>query len=301
MNRRCGPVHNNLKNLGAEGTQREEVVRWVGLLFIFLGLTCLIFLFDCGTGSAAEQKSIEIIRPASGAVYEEGEICPIEWAAKGVERVSIAVAVGGKDRGLLEFSDGEYALDARKGLWEWTIPIGFVTSYGLKESHNVRVMVFDADDPKTSVVSDYFTIKGEGKNSEKVTKTDDDFMQAIQSYYDLIGEGKYREAFELIFPEKLTLSFADGSSVSFGTRQDYYQWLNEIKNIKSINLVDLKEVPVPDRELAMLGIRCFQVTLKADYKDKRQSLGFSGAATYFIYLVKGSDGKVRILSIGTGP
>lgn len=272
-------------------------VAYVILFGVAFQFTC----FSCERAIAAEEKVIEIIAPKAGAVYKEGEVCHIEWHAEGIKKISIAVAVGGKDRGLLESKGGKYFFDAQKGFFEWVIPEGFVTSFGVEERDNVRVMIFDAEDPETQVISDYFTIKGKLIDGGQVSEAPSDFRMAAQNYYSLITEGKYKEAFELLFPEKITMTFANGSSVSFGPRPDYSLWLEEKENIANLILLGLKEVPVPNKEMSLMGIRCFQADLEITFKKMQLSTMPSGKFTHFLYLVKGNDGTVRILGIGTGP
>ncbi|MDZ7294669.1 MAG: DUF4829 domain-containing protein, partial [candidate division KSB1 bacterium] len=49
----------------------------------------------------------------------------------------------------------------------------------------------------------------------------------------------------------------------------------------------------------VLGIRLYTVEVEENFKKEIPMK--SGKNQFFVYLVKGSDGKVRILGIGTGP
>lgn len=279
------------------------------LLLMFLAMAFFVVLSRglavaseaCAT--QASEKSIKIVCPTADDVYREGDICRIRWEAKGVEKVSIAVAVGGKDRGMLESDVGKTVFDAEEGFFEWKIPLGFVTSFGVGKSDNVRIMLMDADDPDLFAVSDSFTIEGRVKPPAEFLDLHDssDFEHAIKVYYGQIQEGKYAEAFKLLSPEKITMTYADGAAQSFGPRPDYSVWLKGAENIRGVELLEIKEVRPPERELEILGIRLFEVTLKVDLEEGKNWPMPSGEVAYFLYMARGSDGKIWILDIGTGP
>jgi len=51
---------------------------------------------------------------------------------------------------------------------------------------------------------------------------------------------------------------------------------------------------------ATLGIRTYMVKLDIELLRENWTIS-SGQNTFFIAVVKGTDGKIRILGIGTGP
>ena len=51
---------------------------------------------------------------------------------------------------------------------------------------------------------------------------------------------------------------------------------------------------------AAVGIRIYKVTLEVELSGENWTIQ-SGKNSFFISLVKGDDGKIRILGIGTGP
>ena len=95
-----------------------------------------------GTPTPAPPPSITVTAPNGGEVWVEGKTYRIRWQSAGVDRVNIAAASGGKDLGHLAFE-----VDADAGGYEWTIPEGFVSSFGPSQSDAMRIRIYDADDP----------------------------------------------------------------------------------------------------------------------------------------------------------
>ncbi len=251
----------------------------------------------------AEQKSIRILSPEGGEVWEEGETCIIRWESEGVEEVHVAVAVGGKDKGLLEDDGGRVAIDATKGFFEWAIPEGFITAFGPEKSENVRVMVFDTEDFETRDASDYFTVTGKRSapsGSNPGGESDSPWVDTIEKYYEAIGEGRYREAYEMLCDCKVVVTDPDGSKVSLGPRPDFATWQQAHHEIKKAEVLHVEEVSEENSSLSGLGFRMFRVTVDLRLREKSWSVP-SGESTFFIHLVKGAHGIVRILGIGTGP
>jgi hypothetical protein len=96
---------------------------------------------------------VVIVSPAAGDVWVEGETYLIHWRAAGIDRVNVAVAMGGKDKGHLAFG-----LPASRDSLEWRIPPGFVSGFGISRSDQMRVRIEDAGDPARYTDSPPFTI-----------------------------------------------------------------------------------------------------------------------------------------------
>jgi hypothetical protein len=226
--------------------------------------------------------------------------------------VQITVAVGGKDKGHL----GEGSpINAQLGRFAWTIPKGFVTGFGVSEARNVRIMIYDAQHTEISDLSDgSFTIMGARPSSTEETspevQDDQEYREAISRYFKALSGRDYRLAYDMLSQCKMVLTNADGSAVAFQPRQDYQPWLEAQKNIQKIEVREMKSlIPLRNPEqstadrgnaLATLGIRSYKVSLNIQLIRENWAVR-SGENTFFISVVKGSDGKIRILEIGTGP
>jgi hypothetical protein len=259
-----------------------------------------------------KKPSIRVISPNGGEVWAEGETHEVRWTAEGVDAVRIAVAVGGKDRGHL----GEEApVDARAGSFAWTVPHGFVTGFGVSEAGNVRIMIYDARNRDIVDLSDgLFTITGPRPPSDEgpspATGDDPEFGEAVARYFDALSGRDYRRAYDMLSQCKLVLTNADGSAVAFQPRPDYDRWLKAQESVRHIEVRKVERlVPStrPERQtadrgdaLATLGIRVYRVTLHIELSREDWTVG-SGENTVFVSVVKGADGRIRILEIGTGP
>jgi hypothetical protein len=256
---------------------------------------------------------VEVIAPNGGEVWAEGETHEIHWKAEGVVEVQIAVAVGGKDKGHLGTGS---PIDAQQGRFVWTIPQGFVTGFGVSKASNVRVMIYDAHHREIYDISDgSFTIVGArpSPTEERVVpaiQDDQEYREAIVRYYEALSGQHYRFAYDMLSQCKIVLTNADGSAVAFQPRQSFRVWLEAQKNIQNIEVKEVKRlIPLRNPEqhtadrgnaLATLGIRSYKVTFNINLKRENWSVR-SGENTFFISVVKGSDGKIRVLEIGTGP
>jgi len=101
---------------------------------------------------------IEVLSPNGGEVWIEGQTYEITWKSFDIDEVWIGLQMGGKDRGHL----GAKQIDAKSGKLTWTIPIGFVTGFGISKSDNMRLHIYDAQRHHIHDVSDnYFTIQGQ--------------------------------------------------------------------------------------------------------------------------------------------
>jgi len=163
-----------------------------------------------------EKPFVELIAPNGGEVWIEGRTYDIRWRAKGVDEVLITVAVGGKDKGYL--GEGK-ALDAQSGKFEWEIPVGFVTGFGVSQSERVRMLIHDAHDREVFDISnDYFAIVGAQVTSaeEKAheAREDEEYKKAIAYYYQAIASRQYRDAYDMLGQCKIVCTNADGSAVA---------------------------------------------------------------------------------------
>jgi len=260
------------------------------------------------------QPFIKLISPRGAEVWEEGKTYEIRWESQGVDNVYISVAVGGKDKGLLE-QGGKSTIDAKKGMIAWNIPVGFITGFGVPRSDRVRIMVFDIQNSVISSVSDYFTIEGATNTStaspaEHKMQTQDEYRGTIMQYYEAIANKQYREAYEMLGQCKITLYNANGSGVSFQPREDYDAWLKAQKNIDAVTILEVKRYQRGGDPLrysankgnaeATVGIRTYLVTLDIKLHGQNWTIK-SGRNSLLVTLVRGTDDKIRILGIGTGP
>jgi hypothetical protein len=247
-------------------------------------------------------------------VWAEGKTYEITWESQGVDNVYIAVAVGGKDKGLLE-QGGKSTIDAKKGKIAWNIPVGFITGFGVPRSDRVRIMIFDIKNSAISSVSDYFMIEGAVNTStaspaEHTVQTQDEYREAIRHYYEALANKQYREAYDMLGQCKITLYNANGSGVSFQPRVDYDVWLKTQKNIDTLAIVDVKRYQRGGDPLrysadhgdaeATVGIRTYLVMLDIKLHEQNWTIK-SGRNSLLVTVVKGIDDKIRIVGMGTGP
>ncbi len=253
---------------------------------------------------------VKLLEPNGGEVWAEGNTYTIRWVSDGVKRIRIAAAVGGKDRG--HIGEGE-TIDAQKGSYAWKISPGFVTGFGVSKSENVRLMIYDADKSSVFDFSDAsFSIAAAqfAGADEHIEESEEEFKNTIVHYYDAIAGGRYRSAYEMLSQSKIVLHSADGSAVSYGPPQRFDTWAEAQKNIKDISVIEVKRLrPKKGPETysadmgnaeAVVGVRTYKVTLDIELSAENWTIQ-SGKNSFFIALVKGDDGKIRILGIGTGP
>jgi hypothetical protein len=109
---------------------------------------------------------------------------------------------------------------------------------------------------------------------------------------------------------KIVLHSADGSAVSYGPRQDFDTWVTAQKNIRALSVIEVKRLyPKKGSNTytadmgsaeATVDIRTYKVTLDVELAEENWTIQ-SGKNSFFLALVRGNDGKIRILGIGTGP
>jgi hypothetical protein len=265
----------------------------------------------------AAPPRITLLSPQGGEVWKEGETHEIRWESQGVDKVYIGVAVGGKDKGLL-YSKGSSKIDAECGKISWKIPKRFITGLGPAKSDWVRVEIFDVNDHTIRDVSGYFTIEcrketvetapSPSPRTELKSQEQDAYAEAIIHYYEAIARRQYRQAYEMLGQCKIVLYDADGSAVAFQPRDDYESWLKAHQNIDQVTIIDVKRwhrggdlntADHGDAE-ATLGIRTYEVTLDIQLREENLTIK-SGWNAFLVTVVKGTDDKVRIIGIGTGP
>ncbi len=277
---------------------------------VLVGTLMLFLVSQSHAGKNIPVKpGIRVIYPNGGEVWREGETHEIRWEANGVKRICISIGIGGKDKGLIV--DDDCKIDARLGSVSWTVPRGFVTGFGISKANNARVLIFDPENPDISDFSDrYFTIEGsrEGRGGDEhsvETTASDDFQNCIRSYFDKIIKKDYRAAYNMLSPCKIVLYDADGSGLAFQARGKFEAWEKDIKKFPITSLEKIKRIDTPGQAgegsaTAILGIRLYVISVKESQFPGLPS-GNEHTGTFFVYVVKGTDNKVRILDIGTGP
>lgn len=277
---------------------------------VLIGIACLGLLCAAGSILYAQEPFLKLLSPRGGDLWTEGETVRIRWESRGVDEAGIAVAVGGKDRGHV---GGGEPVDAEIGCFCWTIPRGFVTGYGVTESDRVRIMLYDLHDPSRSSVSQAFTIRGgyesaaDEREQRRTGEAGDDFDAALRRYYRAIDEENYLRAYALLSRCKVVLYDAGGSAVAYQPRGRYETWLQAQKNIRTLDILSVERIG-PDQpadleteEAAVtMGVRTYRVELDLELHRENWTVS-PGKNTFFAALVRGTDGRIRILGIGTGP
>ncbi len=137
-----------------------------GSVFVFTAsslLGFLLLLFSACAGHSFPCPYIKVISPNGEEIWKEGKTYEIKWKSAGVKRVCITVGIGGKEKGLIT---GDCNIDAKKGEITWTIPKGFVSNFGISRADNVKILIFDPDNPKIQDFSDgYFTITSSARSN----------------------------------------------------------------------------------------------------------------------------------------
>ena len=120
-----------------------------------------IELIKEGMGSNLIENNpyIKILSPQAHEVWTEGDIREIRWNAFSINKVRIALAIGGHDKGHLGDDRNDFIIDAKQEKYTWKIPPGFVTDFGITRSDEVRIAFFDASNDQ-ALESCNFTIQG---------------------------------------------------------------------------------------------------------------------------------------------
>ena len=96
---------------------------------------------------------------------------------------------------------------------------------------------------------------------------------------------------------------ADESGWAFLPRPAYVWWLKTHEDIKSIRVTGIPPLRVSgaigDRGQNTVGIRRYKIDIEVEWQTDSDWPRFE-SGFYLISLVKGIDGKIRILGIGNG-
>lgn len=96
-----------------------------------------------------------LVSPQAGDLLIEGNSYVIRWMAPDSFRINLGAMMGGKDKGHLLTG-----APARPDSLTWTVPVGFVTGFGISESNQVRLRLENAEDPNQWTEAGPFTIQG---------------------------------------------------------------------------------------------------------------------------------------------
>ncbi len=99
-------------------------------------------------------KGIEILFPRNGDILVEGQSYRISWKTGYSGMLCIEGAIGGKDKGILN----DCQTRAEQGYWDWNIPAGFVSDFGIEGTDSARINLFLKNRPGISAKSPPFTI-----------------------------------------------------------------------------------------------------------------------------------------------
>jgi len=120
-------------------------------------ISCYLFIASVALGSP-----LRIIAPQNSTVCIEGGSCPVCWSTQFRGAICIEGALGGHSIGILN----DCATPAKAGYFDWHVPVGQVTGFGISEETCARFMIYPKDDPSQAVMSPCFTIKGQKKPHE---------------------------------------------------------------------------------------------------------------------------------------
>ena len=154
-------------------------------------------------------------------------------------------------------------------------------------------------------------ISAYGGSGQDRQEQEDEWAAAVRQYYGYIDRGEFRDAYDMLSQCKAILTNAgSGGSVGFSPPAAYERWYDVFRNIESLTVNEVQRLAWDDIDfdaeeggaIATLGIRLYSIrfvqTLSEASIDPTVT---SGSKLRFVYMVKGTDGKIRILGIGTGP
>ena len=110
-----------------------------------------------GTDAAPRPDAgpLALLSPGVGDTLVEGRSYVIRWSAPVGLRISLGVATGGKDRGMLLVN-----APSQPDSLVWTVPVGFVTGFGVTSFDQVRLRLEQADSAERYVEAGPFTVTG---------------------------------------------------------------------------------------------------------------------------------------------
>jgi len=114
---------------------------------------------EMGSNLIEDNPYIKILSPQAHEVWTEGDIREIRWNSFNINKVRIALAIGGHDKGHLGDGRNDFIIDAKQEKYTWKIPPGFVTDFGITRSDDVQISFFDASNDQ-ALERCNFTIQG---------------------------------------------------------------------------------------------------------------------------------------------
>jgi hypothetical protein len=99
--------------------------------------------------------ALALLSPRAGDTLVEARSYVIRWSAPAGMRISLGLATGGKDRGMLLVD-----APAERDSLVWNVPVGFVTGFGVKSLDQVRLRLEQADSAGRYVEAGPFTVTG---------------------------------------------------------------------------------------------------------------------------------------------
>ncbi|WP_457624845.1 hypothetical protein [Persephonella sp.] len=234
-------------------------------------------------------QNVEIISPDKSSIWVEGKSYTIKWDGDIRGKICISVAMGGKDRGIINDCNTDFSQKS----FIWKVPEEFVTGFGINVDRNMKIILFKKENPEKLYKSSFFTISGyEIKDVEA-----DSPEKAIKLYFDSLSKKDFFTAYNLLSKCKIIVKQPDGEAFGYTPPPVFPEWKRQVRKfIKNAKVAGIKELKLfsEKRECSgekVLGIRKFKVELLLNGRREDR----------FIDLIKGADGNYRILGIGTGP
>jgi hypothetical protein len=136
-----------------------------------------------------------------------------------------------------------------------------------------------------------------------------EYAQTIKIYYEYLKTKEYKKAYDILSQVNMEFGIQDTESgktngrSGFGGPEQFDKWQErqrtEFTGFRISKMRELNNLSQAWKEHMVLGMRCYDVTFVNVAKDTANpDVKIYGR---FIWLVKGTDNKVRILGIGTGP
>jgi len=107
------------------------------------------------SGVRGSQGTFVFRSPSAGDTLVEGRPYTVRWVSVPRRRINLGAVMGGKDRGFL-LTNAPADLDS----FVWTVPVGFVTGFGLSSSNQMRLRLENADSTDQWVETGPFVITG---------------------------------------------------------------------------------------------------------------------------------------------
>ena len=101
------------------------------------------------------QQAIAFRFPSTGDTLVEGQTYTIRWVSAPGRRINLGAVMGGHDKGFL-LTNALAGVDSLV----WTVPLGFVTGFGVSSSNQMRLRLEYADSLDEWVETGPFIITG---------------------------------------------------------------------------------------------------------------------------------------------